>query len=83
MYKYRGYDSSLTRNAGVKQNGTMGRHTSPSPPPVIGDGKRRPIRDRLQNITSAMSWIKEELVSGRYREREKQFRVYVSMAMVV
>ena len=47
----------------------MGRHTSASPPPVFGDGKRRPIRARLQNITTAMTWIKEELVSeGEGRE---------------
>lgn len=68
MYKYRAYESSLTRNSRVKENGNMGRHTSDSPPPLIGDGKRRPIRDRLQSITSAMSWIKEELVSGAGRE---------------
>ena len=63
MSKYSAYDSRLIKTAAVKENGTMGRHTSASPPPVLGDGKRRPIRDRLQNITSAMSWIKEELVS--------------------
>lgn len=71
MYNYGRYNynsHSSTRNGGVvKENGTMGRHTSASPPPVIGDGKRRPIRDRLQNITSAMSWIKEELVSVKQR----------------
>ena len=65
MYNSRAYD--WTRNAAVRENGTMGRHASDSPPPmIVGDsGKRRPIRDRLQNITSAMSWIKEELVSRR------------------
>jgi hypothetical protein len=73
MYGYRAYESSwASRNGGsaVKENGTMGRHTSASPPPLtIGEaaGKRRPIRDRLQNITSAMSWIREELVSHSSR----------------
>ena len=77
MYSYRTYDSSWARNGSsraatvVKENGTMGRHTSASPPPItVGDGKRRPIRDRLHNITSAMTWIKEELVRERERERE-------------
>lgn len=96
MYNnYRAYESSWSTRNGraptasttsttvVRENGTMGRHTSASPPPItIGDGKRRPIRDRLQNITTAMAWIKEELVSvhlgggqereGRHREREKE-----------
>ena len=69
-------------NGGVRENGSMGRHSSTSPPPMtIGDGKRRPIRDRLQNITTAMAWIKEELVSGREwevseRERGSEWGVF-------
>ena len=74
MYSYRGYSaSSKASQQRVTENGTMGRHTSSSPPPVLCDGKRRSIRDRLQGITSAMSWIKDELVSrDRERERERE-----------
>ena len=73
MYSYRGYSaSSKASQQQVTENGTMGRHTSSSPPPVLSDGKRRSIRDRLQGITSAMSWIKDELVSrGREGEGEE------------
>ena len=50
----------------------MGRHTSSSPPPVLSDGKRRTVRDRLQGITAAMAWIKDELVGGRESVMENE-----------
>lgn len=74
MYSYRDHCGSSKRNHRVTENGTMGRHTSSSPPPVLSDGKRRTIRDRLQGITTAMAWIKDELVGGRERECQGERR---------
>ena len=59
---------SFEKNASSKHARMMGSpHENGRTVPLVQDSKGRRVKDRLQNIDTAMAWIKEELVSAERR----------------